>query len=76
MHRTQPLFKGLKDVYLFEIETIKREYNGLPVSTPRQAHFYFRKAEESALPGCPALLGAEVCGQWSGSEKESRLWAI
>ena len=35
--------------------------------------FYFRKAEESALPGCPALLGAEVCGQRSGSEKESRL---
>ena len=23
MHRTQPLSKGLKDVYLFEIETIK-----------------------------------------------------
>ncbi len=40
---------------------------------PRQAHFYFRKAEESALPGCPALLGTEVCGQRSGSEKESRL---
>ena len=60
MHRTQLFFKGLKDVYLFEIETIKREYNGLPVSTPRQAHFYFRKAEESAFQGCPALLGTEV----------------
>ena len=24
MHRTQLFFKGLKDVYLFEIETIKR----------------------------------------------------
>ncbi len=76
MHRTQLFFKGLKDVYLFEIETIKREYNGLPVPTSRQAHFYFRKTEESAFQGCPALLGTEVCGQRSGSEKESRLLAI
>ena len=35
MHRTQLFFKGLKDVYLFEIETIKREYNGLSIPTPR-----------------------------------------
>ena len=60
MHRTQLFFKGLKDVYLFEIETIKREYNGLPIPTPRQAYLYFRKAEEPAFPGCPDLLGAEV----------------
>ena len=35
----------------------------------KRTFFYFRKAEESALPGCPPLLGAEVCGQRSGSEK-------
>ena len=69
----QPFFKGLKNVYLSEIEMIKREYNGLPVSTPRQAHLYFRKAEEPAFPGCPSLLGTEVCGQCSVSEKEGRL---
>ena len=32
--------------------------------------FYFRKAEESAFQGCPALLGAEVCGQRSGSKRK------
>ena len=39
---------------------IKIEYNGLSVSTPRQAHLYFRKAEKSAFQNSSSLLGAKI----------------
>ena len=35
--------------------------------------FTSERQKNLLFKGCPALLGAEVCGQRSGSEKESRL---